>query len=79
MLTVFSTERQQQWRIDFKMLYLCQNITLCRDLERLYSTCVPLYPVHVHGQLSMDFELTEVIRASFLTKIVFSINLSEKT
>ena len=37
MLTVFSTERQQQWRTDFKRLYLCLNITLCCHLERLYK------------------------------------------
>ena len=35
------------------MLYLCLNITLRCHLEWLYKQwdlCIPLYPVHVHGQ-----------------------------
>ena len=37
MLTVFSTERQQQWRTDFKRLYLCLNITLHCHLAWLFK------------------------------------------
>ena len=73
MLTVFSAERQQQWRIDFKRLYLCLNhyVVILHGYSN-NGTCVPLYPEHVQGQLSMDFELKWLLvySISFLTKIV---------
>ena len=60
MLTVFSIQQTTTMENRFQEVVLCLNITLCQYLEWLYKQrdlCIPLHPVHVHGQFSTDFEL----------------------